>query len=61
VFLNAKQSLNFAGNTPAWEMKPGKINVHPSPFGQLPNLSAELSELLKMLGGHHYEELPVRT
>jgi hypothetical protein len=61
VLLNGEQPFNLAGNAPAWQAKPGKIDVNPSTFGQLPNVSAELTELLKMLGGHHYEELPVRT
>lgn len=61
VFLKAKQALNLAGNAPAWQPKPGKIDIDPPTFGQLPNLSTELAELLKVLGGHHYDELPVRT
>jgi len=61
VLLNAKQALNLAGDAPSRQPEPSNVNEDPSAFGQLPNLSADLAELLKMLGGHHYEELPVRT
>jgi len=61
VLLNAKQALDLAGNAPGRQPEPRKEEVNPSTFRQLPNLTAESAELLKVLGGNRHEELPVRT